>query len=306
MDAFVFVFGGAFMTATPLLLAALGELTVEKSGVLNLSVEGMMALAAAIAFMATYNTGSHLLGFAAGAVSAMILSVVFATLVLFFMANQVAAGLATGILGLGLSALLARSYEAFTLAPLSKLDVPLLSDIPILGPILFHQDLVVYLTIGIGVGLIAFFYRTRAGLILRVVGENPHIAHSLGFSVMKIRFRAILFGGFMAGLAGAYASTVLTPVWSQGMIVGRGWIAVALVVFGTWRPLRVMMGAYFFGAALLGELAVQSGGIAISSQLMTCMPYVLTIIVLAVVSRDAVRIKLNAPVSLGENYRPIG
>ena len=304
MDTMIFVLAGAFATATPLLLAAMGELVVEKSGVLNLSVEGMMALAAATAFMVTYTTGSHAFGFLIGAVSAALLSMVFALLVLVFMANQVAAGLATGILGLGLSALLARSFESETLVPLSDLHIPLLSDLPVVGPILFSHDPVVYLTIAVGIALAVMFARTRLGLILQVVGENPEAAHNLGFSVLKTRFRAIVFGGVMAGLAGAYASTVLTPVWSQGMIAGRGWIAVALVVFGTWKPLRVMFGAYFFGAALLAELAVQSLGIDIPSQIMTSMPYALTILVLAAVSRDAIRIRLNAPVSLGENYRP--
>ncbi|MEX3009672.1 ABC transporter permease [Hoeflea sp. TYP-13] len=304
MDTFVFVFAGAFATATPLLLAAMGELVVERTGVLNLSVEGMMAISAAIAFMVVYTTGSHSLGFLIGAVSAAALSVIFAVLVLVFLANQVAAGLAVGILGLGLSALLARSFESETLIPLRDINLPVLSDLPVVGPILFTHDPVVYLTIAIGLVLAWMFTKTRLGLILRVVGENPEAAHNLGFSVLRTRFWAIVFGGCMAGLAGAYASTVLTPVWSQGMIAGRGWIAVALVVFGTWKPLRVMFGAYFFGAALLAELAVQSLGIDIPSQIMSSMPYALTILVLAAVSKDTVRIRLNAPVSLGENYRP--
>ena len=263
-----------------------------------------MALAAAIAFMITYQSGSHILGFAGGAAAAMTLSVVFAGLVLIFSANQVASGLAVGILGLGLSALLGRSFESYTLAAPGKLDLPLLGDIPVLGPILFQQDVIVYLTLIAGAGLIWFIGKSRGGLILRVIGEDPHIAHNLGFGVLRARFLAILFGGFMAGLAGAYAATVLTPVWSQGMIVGRGWIALALVVFGTWRVLRVMIGAYLFGALLLADLAVQSLNIGIPSQIMTSMPYAMTIVVLAVVSRDALKIKLNAPVALGENYRP--
>lgn len=304
MDTLVFVLAGAFATATPLLLAALGELVAEKSGVINLSVEGMMAIAAAIAFVTCYQTGSHVLGFAAGAIASMAISLIFALLVLVFSANQVAAGLAVGILGLGLSALLGRAFESFTLTALRKLDIPGLGDIPFIGPVLFGQDIVVYLTITVGLAMAWVLAKTRAGLILKVVGEDPHIAHNLGFNVIRVRFLAIVFGGFMAGLAGAYASTVLTPVWSQGMIVGRGWIALALVVFGAWRVLRIMAGAYFFGAALLAELAVQSLGLAIPSQIMTSMPYAMTILVLAVVSRDALRVKLNAPVALGENYQP--
>ncbi|MCY4301363.1 MAG: ABC transporter permease [Aestuariivita sp.] len=304
MDMIVFILTGAFATATPLLLAALGELVTEKSGVINLSVEGMMALAAAMGFATVYTTGSYLLAFAVAAGLAMLLSIVFAALVLIFSANQVASGLAAGILGLGLSALLGREYESFTLQAPSGLSVPNLSNIPVLGSILFEQDIVVYLTVTTGLCLMWIIQHSRAGLILRVVGEDPHIAHNLGFNVLRVRFLAILFGGFMAGLAGAYASTILTPIWSQGMILGRGWIALALVVFGTWRVLRVMIGAYLFGALLLADLAVQTLNLGIPSQVMTSMPYVMTIIVLAIVSRNALRIKLNAPVSLGQSYRP--
>ncbi len=304
MHALEFILAAAFSTATPLVFAALGELVAEKSGVLNLSVEGMMALAAAIAFMVTTVHGSHLLGFLAGGLVAMLLSAVFATLVLVFIANQVAAGLAVGILGLGLSALLGHAYEGTTLVPLAKVSVPYLSRIPFIGSILFVQDYDVIFAFGIGMLLAWFLYRTKSGLILRVIGENPEVAHSLGLSPIPIRFTAVLFGGAMAGFAGAYASTVLTPLWSQGMIAGRGWIAVALVVFGTWRPWRIMAGAYFFGAVSLLEPTVQAMGLRIPSQIMTCLPYILTIIVLAAVSTDRIRIRLNAPASLGENYVP--
>ncbi|MCY4304285.1 MAG: ABC transporter permease [Aestuariivita sp.] len=304
MDTIIFILTGTFATATPLLLAALGELVAEKSGIINLSIEGMMALSAAMGFAIVYTTGSHLLAFAVAAGLAMLLSAVFATLVMFFSANQVASGLAVGILGLGLSALLGRDYESLTLQAPSALSVPILSDIPILGSILFQQDIVVYMTITAGFGLMWIIQHSRVGLILRIVGENPHIAHNLGFNVLQVRFLAILFGGFMAGIAGAYASTILTPIWSQGMILGRGWIALALVVFGTWRVLRVMIGAYLFGALLLADLAVQTLNLGIPSQIMTSMPYAMTIVVLAIISRDTLRIRLNAPVSLGQNYRP--
>ncbi len=303
MDALIFVLAGAFATATPLLFAALGELVVEKSGVLNLSVEGMMALSAAIAFMVTLQSGSHLVGFIAGAASGALLSAVFAVLVLGFMANQVAAGLAVGILGLGLSSLLGRSFEGATLLGIDKIAIPLLSEIPVLGKILFTQDIVVYVGIA-ATGLVAWFlYRTKAGLTLRVIGENPNTAHALGMRPVGVRFLAILFGGVMAGFAGAYASTVLTPLWSQDMIAGRGWIAVALVVFGTWRPGRVAVGAYLFGAVSLLGLALQAMGIGIPAQFMTCLPYVLTIVVLVAISADKVRVRLNAPAALGESYR---
>jgi len=303
-DALIFVLAGAFATATPLLLAALGELVVEKSGVLNLSVEGMMALAAAIAFMVTLTTGSHSVGLLAGVASGALLSVVFAVLVLVFSANQVAAGLAVGILGLGMSALFGRSFEGVTLIPLAKIAIPGLSQIPVLGPVLFAQDIVVYFAFASAIAVAWFLYRTKSGLVLRVIGENPNTAHALGLWPISVRFSAILFGGAMAGLAGGYASTILTPVWSQDMIAGRGWIAVALVVFGTWRPIRIAVGAYVFGAVWLVGLALQALGVGIPAQIMTCLPYVLTIVVLVIISSDKIRIRLNAPVALGENYRP--
>ncbi|MRX37323.1 MULTISPECIES: ABC transporter permease [Aminobacter] len=304
MDALTFVVAGAFAMATPLMLAALGELVTERSGVLNLSVEGMMAIAAAIAFMTTHDTGSFLLGFAAGGVSGLLLSVVFALLVLVFLANQVVAGLAVGILGLGLSALLARSYEGMTILPMGKITIPILSDLPLVGPILFRQDVMVYLAIGSAITLAWFLFKTKRGLVLRVVGENPQAAHSIGLRPIRVRFIAVLFGGLMAGLGGAYVSIVLTPLWSQGMIAGRGWIAVALVVFACWRPIRLTVGAYLFGVVLLLDLAIQALGLSIPSVILTCMPYALTIVVLTIVSSDASRIRLNAPVSLGENFRP--
>lgn len=306
MDALIFVLAGAFAMATPLMLAALGELVTEKAGILNLSVEGMMAIAAAIAFMATLKTGSFFVGFLAGGAAGAALSLVFAFLVLVCLANQVASGLAVGILGLGMSALAGRAFEGMTLIGMSKFNIPVLSGIPVLGPIFFRQDVMVWIAIALGIAVTYFLYRTKGGLVLRVIGENPHSAHSLGLFPTRVRFAAIVFGGFMSGLAGAYASIVLTPLWSQGMIAGRGWIAVALVVFACWRPVRVMLGAYLFGAVLLLELAVQSLGLSIPSVILTCMPYALTIFVLTIVSSDASRIRLNAPVSLGENFRPAG
>lgn len=303
-EAFLFVFAGAFSTSTPLLIAALGELICEKSGVLNLSVEGMMALGAAVAFVIVNMTGSHTLGFLGGSMAGAALSLVMAVLVLQFLANQVAAGLAVGLLGLGISALVGRSYEGQTGLPLARLPVPGLSKLPYLGFILFNHDVLVYLAYASSIGVAWFLYRSRPGLILRVVGENAPAAHALGLRPLFVRLLAIVAGGALAGLAGAYAATVLTPLWSQGMIAGRGWIAIALVIFGAWRPFRIVVGAYFFGAISLVDLAVQALGISIPPQLLTCLPYLTTIIVLAIVSRDAVRIRLNAPASLGQSYQP--
>ncbi|MEE7493372.1 ABC transporter permease [Methylobacterium oryzae] len=303
-DALVFVLAGAFATATPLFLAALGELICERSGVFNLSVEGMMSIGAVVAFITVTHTGSHALGMAAGMLAATALSTVFALLTLRLLANQVVSGLAVGLLGLGISAMVGMPYEGAVTTPIQRLHVPILADVPIVGPILFSQDAVVYMSVVLGASAAWFLRRTRAGLTLRVVGENPRSAHSLGLRPTRVRFLAVLFGGAMAGLAGAYASTVLTPLWSQGMIAGRGWIAVALVVFATWRPTRLMVGAYFFGAVSLLDLAVQAIGLGIPSQLMACVPYVSTIAILAIVSSDIARIRLNAPMSLGESYSP--
>jgi simple sugar transport system permease protein len=306
MNAAAFVLAGALALATPLILAALGELIAEKSGVLNLGIEGMMALSAASAFIATYRSDSFLLGFAAGGLGGLLLSTIFAILVVILLANQVAAGLAVSILGLGLSALLGRQYEGMTILPLDKITVQYLSHIPFFGPLGFHQDAVVYFALAAGAAIGWFLNRTRAGLVVRVTGENPYSAHAVGLSPIRVRFLAVLFGGVMAGFAGAYSSIVLTPLWSQGMIAGRGWIAVALVVFGSWRPGRIMLGAYLFGAAQLANVAIQSFGAAIPSSILTCLPYVLTIVTLAAVSSDRTRVLLSAPVSLGENYRSAG
>lgn len=303
-EALIFVLAGAFATATPLLLAALGELICEKSGVFNLSVEGMMAIGAVTAFIVVKTTGSHAFGMLAGLTAAMALSSIFAALVLRLLANQVVSGLAVGLLGLGLSAMVGASYEGAAITPIGELHIPVLGDIPVVGRILFQHDVVVYFAFAASAVAAWFLQRTKAGLTLRVIGENPHSAHSLGLHPTRVRLYAILFGGAMAGLAGAYAATVLTPLWSQGMIAGRGWIAVALVVFATWRPMRLMAGAYFFGAVSLLDLAVQALGLGIPSQVMACIPYISTIIILAIVSSNVVRVRLNAPMSLGESYRP--
>ncbi|SEJ76614.1 nucleoside ABC transporter membrane protein [Pseudooceanicola nitratireducens] len=303
-DTIIFILAGAFATATPLLLAAIGEAVVEKTGVMNLSVEGMMAFAAAVAFGVTHQTGDIVLGFGLAVLASTALSLVFSVLVLGFSANQIVSGLAVGILGLGLSGLAGRHFENLTMIGPGNQSVPVLSDIPLLGPILFQQSVITYLAFAAAFLTWWFLGRTRQGRILKVVGEDPAIAHNLGFAVVRIRLFAIIFGAVMSGIAGAYASTILTPGWSDGLIAGRGWIAVALVVFGTWRPLRIAFGAYLFGALLLGDLAVQAMGFRIPSQIMTSLPYVMTIVVLAAVSRNALLIRLNAPVSLGQNYRP--
>ncbi|MGV8985352.1 MAG: ABC transporter permease [Cypionkella sp.] len=301
MSAVEFILAGMLAAATPMLLAALGELVVERSGVLNLGIEGMMALGAAIGFLTTFSTGSHALGFMAAACGGAAIAMVFAALALGFVANQVVAGLAVGVLAQGLSSLLGKPYESQTVLALPKLSIPGLSQIPIAGP-LFQQDGVVWLALALAVGIWFLMNRTRTGLVIRAVGENPHAARAVGFSVLRIRLAAIAFGGAMSGIAGAYASTVYTPLWADGMIAGRGWIALALVVFGTWQAGRVVFGAILFGALSLGGLTAQAIGVNVPSQLLACVPYAATILMLAVISSNRRRSRLNSIASLGQPF----
>ncbi|MFC3181232.1 ABC transporter permease [Cypionkella sinensis] len=301
MNAVDFILAGMLAAATPMLLAALGEMVVERSGVLNLGLEGMMALGAALGFITTYTYGSHALGFVVAAFGGAALSLLFALIVLGFVANQVAAGLAIGILGTGLSSLFGKSFESLTIDGLPKLALPLLSDLPVVG-VLFVQDVVVWATAALALAIWAVMNHSKLGLIIRAVGENPHAARAIGFPVLRVRCGAIAFGGALAGIAGAYASTVYTPLWADGMIAGRGWIALALVVFGTWMTGRVVFGALLFGALSLGELTTQAAGVNIPSQLLACVPYIVTILMLAVISSNRRRMRLNTIASLGQPF----
>lgn len=284
MNGLEFLLAGTLAAALPMLLAALGEMVVEKTGLLNLGLEGMMALGAAIAFICVYHTELHVVGFLAAAIASAALAMVFAGLVIGVKANEVATGLAIGVLGLGLSSLFGKTYESLTITGLPKLGLPILSDIPIIGPTLLTQDIVVWLSI---LGTVALWYvltRTKLGLIIIAVGENAEAARAIGYPVALIRTAAVAFGGAMCGLAGAYASTVYTPLWADGMIAGRGWIALALVVFGTWKTGRVAFGALLFGILSLGELTAQAVGVALPSQLLSSLPYIVTILMLVVIS----------------------
>lgn len=293
--------------STPLLFAAVGELVVEKSGVLNLGVEGMMLAGAVLAFIVGVETGSGVLAVAAGAAMGAVMAGLFGLLTLGLLANQVATGLALTLFGIGLSALLGQGYVGTPLPALPRLDLPGLSQIPLLGPVVFGQDALVYLSFAATGAVAWFLYRTRAGLVLRAVGENPHAGHAIGFKVLRIRLFAVLFGGAMAGLGGAYLSLSYTPMWAEEMTAGRGWIALALVVFATWRPARVLLGAYLFGGLTLAQLHLQGlGGIEVPSQFLNMAPYAATIVVLVLISRDATRIRLNAPASIGKVFHPDG
>lgn len=304
MDILALILVSVVVAATPLLFAAIGELVAEKSGVLNLGVEGMMLVGAVSAFAVQSTTGNALLAVATGVVAGVMLSLLFGFLALTLLANQVASGLALTLFGIGLSALVGQGFVGKPVEPLPKLDIPGLSDIPFLGPVIFNHDVLVYLSVAVVFCVWFFLTRTRAGLVLRAVGENHTAAHAIGYPVIRIRYFAVMFGGAMAGLGGAYLSLVYTPMWAENMSAGRGWIALALVVFSSWRPWRVMLGAYLFGGVTIAQLHAQSMGISIPSQFMSMLPYLATVAVLVIISRDRVRIRLNAPASIGKLFHP--
>lgn len=289
--------------ATPLLLAATGELVVEKVGVLNLGVEGMM-LAGAIAAFATANeTGMGSLGILAAVLAGAVLALLFALVSLTLQANQAATGLALTIFGRGISALLGAGYVGIPAQALPKLHIPFLSDIPVLGPVVFGQDILLYLSLVI-LGAVAWCFRsTHLGLVLRAVGDSHDAAHALGYPVVPIRYGAVAFGGALAGLAGAYMSLAYTPLWAQDMTAGRGWVAVALVTFAAWQPFRLLIGAWLFGALMYLSLYVQALGVAVPSALLSALPYIGTIVALVLISRDRRLMRLHRPAMLGQPFQ---
>jgi simple sugar transport system permease protein len=290
--------------ATPLVFAALGELVVERSGVLNLGVEGMMLVGAVSGFAVAAGGGGLVAGVLAAALAGAFMALLFAVLALGLLANQVATGLALTVFGGGLSALVGKGWVGTPLSRPADLAIPLLSDVPVLGPALFRHDGLVYLALAAVPAVAWFLSSTRAGLVLRAVGENHAAAHALGLPVRRVRVLAVLFGGAMAGLGGGYLSLCDTPMWAEGMTAGRGWIALALVVFATWRPARVLAGAWLFGGVTLAQLHAQGLGFAVPSQVLAMLPYLATIAVLVIISRDATRIRLNAPACLGKVFHP--
>jgi simple sugar transport system permease protein len=289
---------------TPLVFAALGELVTEKSGVLNLGVEGMMLVGAVMSFIVTATTDSPWLGVAAGMAAGAALSLVFAVLTLTLMANQVASGLALSLFGVGLSAFAGLGWVSVVVDGIKPLAIAGVSDLPFFGKLLFAHSPLVYLSLVLFAAIEWFLFHTRAGLVLRAVGESPQSAHAIGYPVVSIRYLAVLFGGACAGLGGAYLAVAYTPLWTEGMTSGRGWIALALVVFATWKPRRVLAGAYLFGAVTLAQFQAQALGVALPSQLLAMLPYLATILVVTIISRDAAMIRLNAPASLGQPYHP--
>lgn len=290
--------------ATPLLFAALGEMVTEKSGVLNLGVEGMMIMGAIIGFVAVHYSGSAFVAVLASMLAGGLMAAIFALLVLRFHASQVPTGLALTIFGVGLSALVGQGMIGIAYDGIPHLSIPGLSSIPVLGELLFQHDPLVYLSLVMVVVIYYFLNKTRAGLILRAVGDSHDAAHAMGYSVVRIRFLATLFGGAMAGLGGAYLSLAYSPLWVEQMTAGRGWIALALVVFASWRTGRVLLGAYLFGGITILQLHAQALGIGVPSQVMSMLPYLATIAVLVLISSDLGKIKLNAPASLGRAFHP--
>ena len=291
--------------ATPLIYAALGELVVERAGVLNLGIEGMMLVGAVAAFAVGLSSGSLLLGYIAAIAASLALSLLFGFLVLTLQTNQVATGLALTLFGVGLSAFAGRSFAGMSMAGLKPLSIPWLGQLPLLGP-LFHFDLLVYGSIALYFLVQRFLSHSASGLRLRAVGESAAVAHAIGQPVIRIRYLAVMFGGATSGIAGAYLSTALTPMWVEGMSAGRGWIALALVVFATWKPLRVLLGAYLFGGVTVLQLYAQGAGLNLPSEVLSMLPYAATILVLVLICRDPKTILLNQPASLGKSFHQDG
>ncbi|MGH8849463.1 MAG: ABC transporter permease [Casimicrobiaceae bacterium] len=306
MDHAVTLVALTLAAGTVLVFAALGELVAERSGVLNLGVEGMMLVGAVAAFIVADTTHQAWVGVLAGTAAGAALSLVFAVLTLSLMANQVASGLALSLFGIGLSAFVGLDYVGHVVDAIPPLAIPGLSDLPLFGKLLFAHSPFVYLSLVLFALVQWFLFGTRAGLILRAIGESPQSAHAIGHRVIAVRYAAVLFGGACAGLAGAYMVLAYAPMWSEGMTAGRGWIALALVVFASWRPWRVLAGAYLFGAVTLVQFQAQAMGVAVPSQFLAMLPYAATIVVLALISRDATAIRLNAPASLGRPFHADG
>lgn len=289
---------------TVLAIAALGLLINEKAGIVNLGAEGMMLCAAIAGFATVVHTGNDWLGFAAGMAAGALLAAILGWLVIWLNTNQYATGLALSLFGGGFSAFVGIGYVQAKLPDRPRFSIPILGDLPWVGPALFRQHPLVYGAILLALGLIWFLYRTRAGLVLRSVGESPASAHALGYPVRRIRLAAVVVGGALCGLAGAYLSVIYTPLWVEGMVAGKGWIALALTTFATWRPARVLLGAYLFGGVTMLQFHLQGQGVQVPSQFLTMLPYLATIVVLALISRNPTWIRINMPASLGKPFYP--
>jgi ABC-type uncharacterized transport system permease subunit len=303
-DSLALLIAATLNAGTVVGLASLGLLINERAGVLNLGAEGMMIVAAIAGFATGVNTGSDWLAFGAAALAGMVMAALFGVLVIWLNTNQYATGLALTLFGSGLSAFVGIKYTQQRLPDRPHFDIPGLADIPLLGPALFKHHPLVYITIALAIFMTWFLMRSRAGLVLRAVGESPESAHALGYRVRPIRLMAVMAGGALCGLAGAYISLVYTPLWVEGMVAGKGWIALALTTFATWRPARVLLGAYLFGGVTMLQFQLQGQGVQIPSQWLTMLPYLSTIVVLVLISRNPMWIRINMPASLGKPFHP--
>ena len=304
MNEIALLVAATLSSGTPLALAGLGLLINEKVGVVNLGAEGMMLIAAVVGFAAAFHRGSASVAFIAAAAAGALTAALFGALVIWLNTNQYATGLAVSLFGGGFSAFVGVDYIGKTLQGRSQHSVPFLSDLPFVGPALFQQHPMVYATMFFALAIGLFFSRTRTGLVLRSVGENPESAHALGYHVRLLRLACVMVGGALCGLGGAYISVVYAPLWAEGMISGRGWIALALTVFATWRAARLLLGAYLFGGVTMLQLALQGSGVDVPSQFMSMLPYLATIVVLVLISSNPQWIRLNMPSSLGKPFYP--
>ncbi len=304
MNELALLIAATLASGTPLALAGLGLLLNEKAGVLNLGAEGMMLVGALAGFAASYYTGSDWAAFAAGALAGVLMALLFGILVIWLNTNQYASGLALTLFGGGLSAFIGVNFAGKTLAARDAAGIPGLADLPFFGPAIFRQHPMAYIAIALAFALAWFLYRSRVGLVMRAVGESPESAHALGYRVRWIRLMAVLAGGALCGMAGTYLSVVYAPLWVEGVTAGRGWIALALTTFATWRPARVLLGAYLFGGVTMLQFYLQGEGVEIASQLLAMLPYLATIVVLTLISRNPVWIRINMPASLGRVFHP--
>ena len=304
MESFALLIAATLNAGTVLAIAGLGLLINERAGIVNLGAEGLMLVAAIAGFATAVTTGSDWLAFGAGALAGALMAAAFGVLVIWLNTNQYATGLALSLFGSGLSAFVGIGFVQEKLGERSQFSVPWLADVPFVGPALFRQHPMVYLAIALAVGLGWFLYRSRAGLVLRAVGESPESAHALGYSVRRIRLAAVMTGGALCGVAGAYLSVIYTPLWVEGMVAGKGWIALALTTFATWRPARVLLGAYLFGGVTMLQFHLQGQGVDVPSQFLSMLPYLATIVVLVLISRNATWIRVNMPASLGKPFFP--
>jgi len=304
VEAIALLIAATLSAGTVLAFASLGLLINERAGIVNLGAEGLMLVAAIAGYATAVHTGSDTLAFIGGALAGAALAAMFGLLVIWLNTNQYATGLALALFGAGFSAFVGISYTQQSLSARPRFAVPWLADIPFVGPALFRHHPLVYLAIALAAGIAWFLYRSRAGLVLRAVGESPESAHALGYPVRRIRLAAVAVGGALCGLSGAYVSVVYTPLWVEGMIAGKGWIALALTTFATWRPARVLLGAYLFGGVTMLQFHLQGAGVQISTHLLTATPYLATIVVLVLISRNATWIRVNMPASLGKPFFP--